>query len=222
MKKDTNGNIKFYHVKDKTTGENKNTAVLSYVEDIRTGEMQLDEPAYIIIVKCVFLSLGMPFYTLGKMAWHTFKTPLEISALAMNALRKASEQFAMGGLYEGAIEICRDFSQIPEIFGKGLFEIIKAPIFGLGAELASIYGIFKPYHGRKIEATIERAWQQGVSYKDKGDFLNIAPRTGENCWNAFVKDMQEARSFYLAHCFQVRGNVSDLRMIVVRREALGL
>ncbi len=218
MKKDANGNIRLYDVKDKETGTTRKVGVLSYIEDIKTGEMQLDEPSYVIATKCALLVLGIPFYTVGKMAWHVFKTPFEITVLAVNTLVKAGDQFAICRYYEGMMEMRRGFSQVPEMFGNGLFEIIKAPLFGLGAELASIYGVFRPYHGRKIEAIIEKAWQQGASYKD--DFRNITPRVGESCWDAFVKDVWDARPFYLAHCFQVRGNVNDPRVVIIRREAL--
>jgi hypothetical protein len=218
MKRDGSGNIKLYDVKDKETGVTRKVGVLSYVEDIKTGEMQLDEPGYVISFKCALLVLGVPFYTIGKMAWYIFKTPFEISALAVETLIKAGEYFAIARLYEGCIEMRRGFSQIPEMFGNGLFDIIKAPIFGLAAEFASIYGIFRPYHGRKIEALIENAWQQGASYKD--DFRNIPARTGENCWTAFVKDLHDAHPFYLAHCFQVRGNVNDSRIVVIGRDVL--
>jgi hypothetical protein len=218
MKKDDRGNIKLYDVKDKKTGEIKKTGIISYIEDIKTGEMQLDEPSYVIAIKCALLVLGIPFYMVGKMAWYTLKTPFEITALAMNTLVKAGEHFAIERYYEGIIEMRRGFSQIPEMFGNGLFEVIKTPIFSLGAQLTCVYGTFRPYHGRKFEAMIEHAWQQGASYKE--DFRNVPLRTGENCWSAFVKDVHDAHPFYLAHCFQVRGNVNDPRIVVIRREAL--
>ena len=40
----------------------------------------------------------------------------------------------------------------------------KVPLFALGCELAALYGLFKPYHGRKYEALIENAWQHGASF----------------------------------------------------------
>jgi hypothetical protein len=218
MKRDETGNIKLYKVKNKTTGETKQVGVLSYIEEIRTGEMQLDEPGYIIVIKCAMIALGMPLYTVGKMGWHMFKTPFEISALAINTLIKTGEQLALGRLYEGAVEMRHGFSQVPEIFGEGLFEIIKAPIFALGAELAALGGIVRPYHGRGIEKIIEFAWQKGASYQE--DFKNPPPRTGENCWDAFVKDVHDTHPFYLGPCFQGRGNVNDAQIIVIRREAL--
>ncbi|MBS0604326.1 MAG: hypothetical protein JSS60_04720 [Verrucomicrobia bacterium] len=218
MKRDAQGNIKLYDSKDPATGEVRKVGVLTYIEDVKSGELFLDEPAYIVSVKCALIALGMPFYTLGKMSWHIFKTPFEIGAIALETLYKTGEQLALGKLYEGAVSMRSGITQAAEAFGTGLYEIVKAPFFGLGCELAALYGVVKPFHGRKIEAMIEKAWQNGASYKE--DFRNVPARPGETCWQAFRKDMQDAHPFYLAHCFQVRGNVHDPRITVIRRDQL--
>lgn len=41
--------------------------------------------------------------------------------------------------------------------GKDLLRIFTTPFAFIGLELAAIYGIFSPYNGRKLYATIERA-----------------------------------------------------------------
>lgn len=41
--------------------------------------------------------------------------------------------------------------------GKDLLRIVTTPIALIGLELAAIYGIFSPYNGRKLYASIERA-----------------------------------------------------------------
>jgi len=41
--------------------------------------------------------------------------------------------------------------------GKDLLRIFTTPIAYVGLELAAIYGRFRPYDGRKLYATIERA-----------------------------------------------------------------
>lgn len=216
MKRGADGNIKLYDVK--VDGETRRVGVLSYIEDIKTGNMYLDEPGYIVSFKCALIALGMPLYTTGKMAWHLFKTPIEITAIAIDTIVRVGQLLVRQRLQEGATEMRRGLFQIADTFGTGLFEIIKAPLFGLGMELAALYGIFKPHHGRKFEAMVESAWQKGASYKD--DFRNIPPRENETCWEAFMKDIKEARPFYLAHCFQVRGNTAEPRVIVIRRDAL--
>ncbi len=221
MKRDANGNIRLFDVRDEntsTTGEMRKTTLITYVEDIKTGEMTLDEPHYVISIKCFLIALGMPFYAIGKMAWYTFKTPFEITAIATRAILEAGRQFAYGRFYEGFGGLSKAVSLSSERLGYGLGEIVKAPLFGLGGVLAGLYGVVKPYHGRKIEAIIEHAWQNGASYKE--DLRQVPARPGENCWEAFVKDVIDAHPFYLAHCFQVRGNISDSNLVVIRRSPL--
>jgi hypothetical protein len=200
------------------TGEPKTVNVLSYIEDIETGNMQLDEPAYIISAKCALLILGVPIYTVGKMAWHLFKTPVEISVLMINTLKKANKRCVIERFYEAAVEMRCGLSQVPGILGHGLFEIVKDVLFGVGAELASIYGVIRPYQGRWIEQIIEYHWQNSAHYKD--DFRYVPARAGENCCEAFIKDVKDAHPCYLAHCFQIRNNVNNPHVVVIRREAL--
>ena len=218
MKRDEQGNIKLYNVKDKVTGESKTVNVLSYIEDIETGSMQLDEPAYIISAKCALLILGVPLYTVGRMSWHLFKTHFEISMLIINTLKKASKPCAIERFYEAAVEMRRGLSQIPGMLGNGLFEIFKDVLLGAGAELASIYGVVRPYQGRWFEQIIEHHWQNGAHYKN--DFRYVPPRAGENCCEAFIKDVKDAHPCYLAHCFQIRNNVNNPHVVVIRRDAL--
>ncbi len=216
MKRGEDGNIKFYAIKDKATSETKRTPLVTYIEDVKTGEMYLDEEGWIVSIKCALVVLGMPFYTLGKMAWYAFKTPIEITAIASKILVEAGRNFAQCRFYEGFSDLRTACTVLPERLGNGLYEIIKAPFFGFLAILAGLYGIPKPFHGRKIEAVIENAWQNGISFKE--DFRNISPREGEGCLKACVKDMMQMRPFYLAHCFQVRDNTHDPRIVVIRRE----
>ncbi len=226
MKRDEMGNIKLYDSRkksdDPTTGrsslQNKKIAVLSYIEDIKTGDLYLDELDYVVAFKCALIALAMPLYTVGKIGWEAVRTPFEIGTIALDTLHQIGQQMLLGRLYESALLARDGLSQVSETLGSGLFEIVKAPLFLLGAELAAIQGIFKPYHGRKFEAMIEKAWQNGISYKE--DFRKIPVREGEDCWQAFKTDILNLRTFYLAHCFQVRGNVSDARISVIRRTPL--
>lgn len=225
-KYDANGNIRFYDKKerviDPVTGESsvvtKQISDLTYIEDQITGELYLDEPQHSVAFKSFLVALATPLYTIAKMSWHTFKTPLEMSGIALHSIAPIGQLFYSGNFCEAAKDTQRAFVQIFEVFGTGLFEIVKAPLFALGCELAALYGIFKPYHGRKYEALIENAWQQGSSHKL--DFRNINAREGESCLKAFFKDIQESRPFYLAHCFQVRGNIQDPLMRVTARDPL--
>jgi hypothetical protein len=157
----------------------------------------------------------LPIYVVGQLSWCTIKTAFEVGKTALDTLARVGQQLRQGEYCEGVTQVWRGLSQEMGILSHGLFEIIKAPLFGLGVELAALYGIFKPYHGRKFEAMIEKAWQQGASYK-KDVRIEPHPCNKKNCWEDF-----DTRPFYLAYCFQVRGNVHDTQRIsVIKREPL--
>lgn len=217
-KRDESGNIRFFNVKDPDTGETRSVSELTYIEDIKTGDLYLDEPTYTVATKCFCVVLGMPFYTVGKMVWHAVKTPLEIGSIAIDAILKVGQLFLSGNYTEGAKEAYCTLQRTFEVLSTGLFEIKKAPFFGLGCALTALYGVFKPYHGRKFEALLENAWQQGSSHKE--DFRNVPARPDENCLTAFVKDLRDSHTFYLAHCFQIRGNIRNPLITINSREPL--
>lgn len=205
-KKDEHGNFKTY--KDNKTGEVKNT--ITYIENALTGELYLDEPMEVIASKCATLAFAIPFFTVGKMIWYAVKTPLEIGAIALQVL---------AGLVRGECPPLKERGiEMLQTLGNGLFEVVKAPFFGLAAEIAAIYGIFRPLPGRAIIARIEYGWQLGISYKN--DCRDRLCFDQPNCWQAFLNDVTGDRAFYVARCFQVRGNVNDPRIVMIRRQAL--
>ncbi len=216
MKRGSDGNIKFYPVKDPVTGnEIGKTEILTYIEDAKTHELYLNESAMDIRIKCALVAMGMPFYTLGIMGCFICKTPIEITSIACKALLQLSKQLLHGQCSVGFAEFRQRCHTCLESAKHGLFEVVKAPIFGFSAELAGLYGIFKPYHGKKFESQIEHAWQQGASYKE--DFRKIPSHDEDDCWKCFIKDIQESRPFYAAYCFQVRGSTDASRIVLIRR-----
>lgn len=225
MKKDANGSIKFYDVKETVVDASGHSTqgirkvnTLTYIEDIKSGDLYLAEDAYIVSVKCACLVLGILFYAASKMGWYVVKTPLEIGVLATDMIVKVGKLLLLCKCSEASAETSSGVSRISETLGTGIFEIAKAPLFAVGCEIAAIYGIFRPYYGRKFEAFIENAWQHGASYRE--DLRKVPARDGENCWTAFTKDILDSHPFYLAHCFQARGNVNDSRVIVKDRTTL--
>src|SRR5690348_12970593 len=69
-KRDASGNVRFYNVTDPDTGQTRRVSVLTYIEDIKTGDLYLNEPMHIVASKCLAVTFSMFFYTLGKMGWH--------------------------------------------------------------------------------------------------------------------------------------------------------
>lgn len=224
MKKDENGNIKFYDAKEPANSGSassqstppKKVSVVTYIEDIKTGEIYLDEPGYVVAVKCFCIALGMPFYALGKMIWYAVKTPVEITVIACDTIAKAGEQLMQGKFYEAAIHAKEGLIEAAQVVANGIFDIVKSPFLAIGCEIAAIYGIFKPFHGRRGVQLLELAWQNGVSFRE--DARKFPESSEKFSWKDFKRDIHNANPAYLAQCFQVRGNVNEPRIIVVHRE----
>lgn len=222
QKKDANGNIKLYSKKetviDPQTGQKnvlvKTVDLLDYTHDVKTGDLYIDDPVYVVSLKCVLVALGLPFQAVAKAGWHAIKTSLQIGSIAFESISQIGKRMSEGFVCEAISEAFQFFVRGAKVLATGLFNIIKIPLFALGAEIAALYGIFKPYHGRKFEARIEKAWESGASYKE--DVRNIPPPgNGESHLTAFFSGVRDTPAFYLAHCFQVRGNTHDPRVVLV-------
>jgi hypothetical protein len=213
MKKDAAGNIKFYDKKEKivdlATGERREVtrrvAELTYIEDVKSGDIYLDESRFDVAVKCALIALIMPFYVAARIGWHGAETFFQMSVVVVDMIADPR-----------GFEAGRRCAQLSQELGEGLFKVAQASLFGSGCGLGAAYGIFKPYHGRRCVAILENAWLRGVSYKR--DLRNIPARPNEDCLTACVKDVRTAEAFYLAYCFQLRGNVNEPRIVVIRRE----
>lgn len=191
-KKDSEGRVKSYYdpeIKRRITH-------IPYICDRATGDLYLNEESYVVAGKCLAMAFATPVYTLATMAWHLGKIPFDIHHFLF-------QQNQPG----------RSLLELPISVATSLFDAAKAPLFGCAVELSSLYGVLKPYHGRKIEAALEHGWQKGASYRE--DFRKIPARKGETCLQAARTDISQRKPFFFAHCFQVRGNIHEKRVNVI-------
>ena len=116
--------------------------------DKTTGRKYLNESKGTVRLKCFFLALGTPLV-------HTITS---IAVIAFRLLKLATlSHFWMPKPEEKTYSIKNRLNDA----GLDLIKIFAQPIGALGAELAAIYGVFKPYDGRKLYASFERA-QYGI------------------------------------------------------------
>ena len=218
-KLDEHGSVKGYNVQDEVTGVYEWKTELKYIEDIKTGEFYLDKPWHILSTLGLGIALvDLPVYTVGVMAWNVYITSSKVVEATGRMIRDMGKEIALGRFYQASLVYDKETTHISTAFKNGLWGCATAPLFGLMLEGAGIITIFRPYQGRKIEAIIEKAWRQGMSYK--ADIRKIKKRDGEDDCQACWKDAHTAQAFYLAYCFQPRGKVTDPRIRVLRREAL--
>lgn len=215
MKLDEHGDVRHFRHRD-ATGRVRIVSSITYIEEVRTGDLYKNDSVNIVAMKCLMVVLATPIYTMGKICWYLCQTTIDVSAIVLDTLYKVGQEIVYGRLNESSVEMRHEFSQLSDAIGDGLFEIVKAPIFALGVELVALYGILKPYHGRKFEALIENAWQKGVS--SKNDLRNIPQK--ENCVEDLLQGIRDSRPLYLAYCFQVRGNLSNPSCRLISQESI--
>lgn len=203
-KKDERGNIKVYN-EFKDSKIVRTYHEVPYMLETSSGELYLENDHFTNTSKCAALLVGTPIYTFAKMTWEVLKTPFELMSIALRTLKAALESLfhleiskSLDRLWQGSLCLLNTMSY-------NLFSVVTAPLFGLGIQLAALYGCFQPYQGRAIVAKIENAWHRGVSYKEDYRHLVKFQKQGEipRCFS----DILEQKPLYLAYCFQSRGNI---------------
>ncbi len=160
--------------------------------DVRTGDFYISENVEKIWVKTVGIWCALPFWTLGQMVWSAGRNFYDVANIAYDALKKIGAEWnkghGIGWIMENiTITFSRDlYCRI----AKNICHFISAPFFGSAMLIAATIGIFSPYEGRKQIAQLEYAWQDKVSFKEDCRLQHENPK-----------------AFYLAWCFQPRGNV---------------
>lgn len=146
--------------------------------DMSTGREYLDESKSTIRKKCGLLILGtLPLHSLAAILSIANKILKLISFYHFWSNKEDEEEFSFKARLKDA--------------GEDFVKIIASPIAVVGLELAAIYGVFRPYDGRKLYATIERAMN------GEDDFPLFAK-------SIVVENVKRAwqGKFMLAPCFQ--------------------
>lgn len=188
-KLDNNGDIKHYEIKNEETKKKWDITVISYIVDSKTGDLYLDEDWYVITFKCFCILLINPIFSTLTALWELSR----LAVLTKRTIERLSEQ------NDGEPR-----KELVDNLLKAVFDVVKIPVFSSGIELAAFYGIFHPYQGRRMGAAIESAWHGGIDYK-----------VGELASECSADDLVENRPFYLARCFQKRGNLNQERVVLL-------
>ncbi len=155
---------------------------LRSVEEIATGDLYIDDEPYVVAIKCALLIPGTPLLCVSKIIWHVLSIPINMICVAFETICLIGAFFQSGSKNQAFALFKTKIVQIAVNSKESILEVVKAPFYAIAMIAVAPYGIFNPYQARKIEAAIEKSWNHGISYKDE----NV---------------------FYLATCFQVRGNL---------------
>jgi|GEM_PF-758719 len=122
----------------------KDTLEYKFIVDQTAHRRYWNDPKGLIRKKCLLLTLGTPFVHPITSIVNVAYRILKLATLSHFLTEKEGE-----GKY--------NFKTRLADAGKDLLRIVATPLSILGLELAAIYGIFQPYDGRKLYASIERA-----------------------------------------------------------------
>jgi hypothetical protein len=118
--------------------------VPQFIIDQTTGRRYLNESRKVVGIKCFLLTLATPCVhpvaSIANVAYRILKL-ISFSHFWINKGGEAKYNFK-ARLADAGIDLLR---------------IVATPISIIGLELAAFYGCFRPYDGRKLYASIERA-----------------------------------------------------------------
>lgn len=109
-----------------------------YLIDLSTGRKYLNESPWCVRFKCFLLTLGTPVVHLIASICHIAYRIFDL----FNHLCLESEK-----------PMQKRLTQVRE----DIFNIAMTPLVFVGLELSAIYGILRPYDGRKLYASLERS-----------------------------------------------------------------
>lgn len=145
-----------------------------FIIDLSTNRRYLNEDSNIVRFKSFLLTIGTPFvHSIATIVNIACKT-LKIATLSHFWIEK--DEGLSYSLKNRIIDMGIDISRIA-----------TAPIALIGLELAAIYGVLKPYDGRKLYATIERA--------EYGNFILAPCFQPDPSRHAFGGDINQKNAF---------------------------
>jgi hypothetical protein len=112
--------------------------------DVATGRKYWNESRGVVRYKGVLLALGTPIvHTVAAVASVAKRTLLLLSGYRLWAPKEGEREYDLKARLKDA--------------GIDIFKIASAPLTLVGLELAALYTVFRPYDGRKVYASLERA-----------------------------------------------------------------
>lgn len=124
-----------------------NNGRVMYVIDTTTNRKYLNESKGCVRLKCTALTAATPI--------------VHAVACVANTIFRLVRIFSFYHFWADKQEKTYSFLDRLKDCGQDCLRVILTPIAYAGLELAAIYGIMSPYNGRKLYASIERAYYGG-------------------------------------------------------------
>ncbi len=115
-----------------------------YLIDQSTGRLYLNESKGVVRFKCFLLTVGTPFvHSIAGICNIALRIFRLVTFYHLRRDKPEEKSYAFTARLGDAV--------------KDLLRVVIQPIAIFGLELSAIYGLFRPYDGRKLYASIERA-----------------------------------------------------------------
>jgi len=166
--------------------------VLVYNEN--TGNFYKPDTISSVSAKCLGVALMNPIYTVARIMYHAVKIIVDFVRLIFVKIADFSKDLETEGFCGALTKNLKDFF-IEVIFktAGNVWEIVRAPIYGVGVQIAAFEGIFDdPYKARDHIAKIESTWNHE---KDRHEDIRHGLKEGD--------------AFFGAYCFQPVGNIKE-------------
>ncbi|MEX1012244.1 MAG: hypothetical protein WD595_01020 [Waddliaceae bacterium] len=122
----------------------QNKGKTPYLLDATTGKKYLYEDKVTIGLQCLILTIGTPSLQLTASIVNIAYRILKLVTLSHFWIHKPEEKsYSIKGRVKDA--------------GLDLLRVVTQPIAVVGLQLSAIYGLFRPYDGRKLYSSIELA-----------------------------------------------------------------
>ena len=124
--------------------DNEKKTVFMYLIDPTTGRFYLNQSTSCVRVKCLALALGTPLV-------HTIMSVLNVGYLILKLVTLSHFWMKKEG------ENTYSFKARLKSAGQDALRIVTTPFALIALEFSALYGVLRPYDGRKLYATFERA-----------------------------------------------------------------
>lgn len=175
-----------------------------YLQNVHSGEFFFPDSPQLVAFKCFEIAVVAPLYTLVRMVFHLCRIVYLIGKIVYESIASFVDAMKRGE------DSCRAFVDhvladcplriLTEAVGLQLWEVIKAPYFGLGLFIAACEGFMHdPYKAKTEIALIERHWNDG---KTRHHDWRVQEVIHHGCFQGILN----ADAFFLAFCMQPIGS----------------
>jgi hypothetical protein len=181
--------------------------------DLNTMQRYKEKSIQHVALKAFLIFLFNPLLIFLKIVINVFQIAFDFAAVSVSSSVDMAIAFKEMDLFKIFKIYLISKIDLIKYIAEDIINIVKAPIFGFGMQLAAFFTIFFPDVGRKFIGVIERKWNHNKELQ----FDIIKNHHGQKYLLKFFWDTLINRDknvvFYLAPCFQSIGSLKDKNIV---------